>query len=215
MMDGLDRAHDTFKLGTGNDDTVLHYVSIRRSRCGWGYLEGFTKTALLNNIYIRECDYGIANVQDHTVFQGSVISNRQAGVYMNFAGCGFSRFSFRCEFNGQFTPAGYNVVVGNTYNNYFDLTCDAGGLANVLITDGAQNSYFTGIYRRGGRNTGVINGCNFKFEGNTRRTFISVHNQQFPASDGFGEEGDDEEGGSDDADDDVVDTQDEYGQDEY
>ena len=35
------------------------------------------------------------------------------------------------------------------------------------------------------------------------------------ASDGFGEEGDEEDNGSDDADDDVVDTQDEYGQDEY
>jgi hypothetical protein len=35
------------------------------------------------------------------------------------------------------------------------------------------------------------------------------------AADGFGEEGDEEDNGSDDADDDVVDTQDEYGQDEY
>ena len=35
------------------------------------------------------------------------------------------------------------------------------------------------------------------------------------ASDGFGEEGDDEDNGSDDADDEAVDSQDEYGQDEY
>ena len=35
------------------------------------------------------------------------------------------------------------------------------------------------------------------------------------AADGFGEEGDEEDNGADDADDDVVDSQEEYGQDEY
>ena len=162
-IDGIDKSVGLI-LATNADNCATSYMTLHNGLFPYGSISGYAETSTHINNWVRDCTYGYPNLQDSSVY-GGTIHGCDYGIYSDNTSATFNRYLTRIEWSVE-----YNIYCKNASNNYYDVQSDAGREGGLYFENTARNMVF-GEFRRSGRRDNV-NSAHLYLKGAQDCTFI-------------------------------------------